>query len=288
MQFKLACTGRHALRLRSAQASAVPPRQCAEQQHRRINVLQCLSASTDPSSLEQLAARPGSHDDSLERVAAAVPLSRRTLLVLASVAVAAAAQQGGPASTARAEDAAAAVAANSGSSSSAAAAAAAEGAGSLTPYINAAQKYQLQVPASWESKGKAGADALFEDPARRSTAVGVTVNPVKVASIDQFGSLAEVGDKLLEAERKKESTLAVSLVSSSVRQGGAGAKLYEYEYELDSTRGRKRILNTVTIFNSRLYILNAAYKCEKEACGEESLAGVQQLRRVAATFDVQP
>lgn len=38
----------------------------------------------------------------------------------------------------------------------------------------------------------------------------------------------------------------------------------------------------------RLYILNAAYKCEKEACGEESLAGVQLLRRVAATFDVQP
>lgn len=43
----------------------------------------------------------------------------------------------------------------------------------------------------------------------------------------------------------------MSLVSSSERQGGAGAKLYEYEYELDSTRGRKRILNTVTIFNSR-------------------------------------
>ncbi|KAG2453834.1 hypothetical protein HYH02_002041 [Chlamydomonas schloesseri] len=193
------------------------------------------------------------------------------------MAVAAASQQGGPASIARAEEATAAATSTSGASEAA-----------LTQYTNAAQKYQLLVPASWESKGKAGADALFEDPARRSTSVGVTVNPVKVASIDKFGSLAEVGDKLLEAERKKESTLGVSLVSSSERQGAGGAKLYEYEYELDSTRGRKRILNTVTIFNSRLYILNAAFKCEKDACGQESLAGVQLLRQVAATFDVQP
>lgn len=49
----------------------------------------------------------------------------------------------------------------------------------------------------------------------------------------------------------QESTLGVQLVSQSSRDGTAGATLYEYEYELDSTRGRKRILNTVTIFNSR-------------------------------------
>lgn len=34
-------------------------------------------------------------------------------------------------------------------------------------------------------------------------------------------------------------------------------RLYcRYEYDLDSTRGRKRIFNTVTIVNSKLYILN--------------------------------
>jgi hypothetical protein len=35
-------------------------------------------------------------------------------------------------------------------------------------------------------------------------------------------------------------------------------------YELDSTRGRKRILNTVTIYRGRLYIVNAVYKCDKQ------------------------
>jgi hypothetical protein len=44
---------------------------------------------------------------------------------------------------------------------------------------------------------------LFEDPGRRSTSAGVTVSRVRVASIDQFGDLAAVGQRLLEAERKK-------------------------------------------------------------------------------------
>lgn len=37
----------------------------------------------------------------------------------------------------------------------------------------------------------------------RSTAVGVTVNPVRVKSIEEFGTLDVVGEKLLDAERKK-------------------------------------------------------------------------------------
>jgi hypothetical protein len=44
---------------------------------------------------------------------------------------------------------------------------------------------------------------LFEDPERRSTSVGVTVSPVRVATIGQFGDVAAVGQRLLEAERKK-------------------------------------------------------------------------------------
>jgi len=48
-----------------------------------------------------------------------------------------------------------------------------------------------------------GADVLFEDPERRSTSVGVTVSPVRVANIGQFGDLTAVGQRLLEAEQKK-------------------------------------------------------------------------------------
>ena len=44
---------------------------------------------------------------------------------------------------------------------------------------------------------------MFEDPARRSTSAGVTVSPVRVASIEQFGALDAVGATLLETEAKK-------------------------------------------------------------------------------------
>lgn len=37
------------------------------------------------------------------------------------------------------------------------------------------------------------------------------------------------------------------LPSPLAPQGSNGATLYDYEYELDSTRGKKRIFNTVTI-----------------------------------------
>ncbi|GBF90784.1 psbP domain-containing protein, chloroplastic-like [Raphidocelis subcapitata] len=177
----------------------------------------------------------------------------------------------------------------------------------LVPYVNAAQHYSLAVPEGWERKGKAGADVLFEDPEKRSTSVGVTVSPVRVESIEQFGSLEAVGQRLLDTEAKKESTLDVRLVSESSRRGANGALLYDYEYELSSTRGRKRIVNTVSITGSKLYILNGQFKCAKEACeagssggedggaadassadaggGEATAAALAALRGVAASFD---
>ncbi|KAG2501632.1 hypothetical protein HYH03_000137 [Edaphochlamys debaryana] len=240
-----------------------------------MTVLEVASAHTDPAALSELSARAAStaplrHCDELGQLG----LPRRGLLALAAIAASSLASGD---RFARADDPAAELPA----------ATSAPGPATLSEYSNTQQRYRLMVPAAWDVKGKAGADVLFEDPARRSTSVGVTVNPVKVSSIEQFGGLDDVGAKLLNAERSKESTLDVSLVSSATRTGATGATLYEYEYELDSTRGRKRILNTVTIFNSKLYILNAAFKCEKDSCGgAEVQAGVALLRKVAGTFDV--
>ena len=78
------------------------------------------------------------------------------------------------------------------------------------------------------------------------------------------------------------------MLAQSSRQGTAGATLYAYEYNLDSTRGQKRILNTVTITGSKLYILNAQYKCAKEGpCegGPEADGVLGVLRQVAGSFD---
>ncbi len=46
---------------------------------------------------------------------------------------------------------------------------------------------------------------LFEDPRRRSTNVGVTVSPVRIAALEQFGDVDAVAERLLGAERAKAS-----------------------------------------------------------------------------------
>ena len=49
----------------------------------------------------------------------------------------------------------------------------------------------------------AGADVLFVEPASKAGDIGVTVSPVRIKSLEQFGDLTAVGDRLLAAERSK-------------------------------------------------------------------------------------
>ena len=71
-----------------------------------------------------------------------------------------------------------------------------------------------------------------------------------------------------------------------IRKGGSsGVTIYDYEYELDSTRGRKRILSTVAIAGRKLYIVNGTAKCEGGACDGAAEYAAALMRRAAATFD---
>lgn len=133
---------------------------------------------------------------------------------------------------------------------------------------------------------KAGADSLFRDPSRKSTTVGVTVYPVTINSLEQFGDLQSVGERLLGAEREKESTLGAAIVEQRSRTDpAAGFTIYDFEYELESTRGRKRILSTVAIAGRKLYISNGNVSCGKEdscAAQAEVLPLVRQVTRSLA------
>ena len=70
-------------------------------------------------------------------------------------------------------------------------------------YVNNKQGYRINRPSSWEQTSKAGADVLFTDPQRKSTTVGVTVNPIKIAGLEQFGDVTTVREKLINTEKQK-------------------------------------------------------------------------------------
>ncbi|KAL4857785.1 PsbP domain-containing protein 2 [Chlorella vulgaris] len=154
----------------------------------------------------------------------------------------------------------------------------------LVQFSNPGQGYSLLRPSGWEQVDKAGADSLFRDPGKKSTNVGVTVYPVMIASLDQFGDLQAVGERLLGAERAKESTLSVAMVAQTARSE-SGVPVYDFEYELESTRGRKRILSTVTIAGRKLYISNGNISCGKETCSTVEQA-LPLVRRVTQSLAV--
>lgn len=60
--------------------------------------------------------------------------------------------------------------------------------------------------------------------------VGVVINPVKVRSLEEFGTREKVADRLLSAEREKESTLNVEIDRSYSRTLSSGSVLYTFEY----------------------------------------------------------
>ena len=73
----------------------------------------------------------------------------------------------------------------------------------LVSFVNSKQGYRIDRPTSWEQTSKAGADVLFTDPAKKSTTVGVTVSPIRIAGLEQFGDVETVRTKLVNTEKAK-------------------------------------------------------------------------------------
>ena len=76
----------------------------------------------------------------------------------------------------------------------------------------------------------------------------------------------------------------MELLTSSSLTLASGDTAYSFEYDLNSTRGRKRIFNLVTISKARLYIVNGPCKCVEEGCSSDI---VGQLRRIVSSFKLR-
>ena len=88
-------------------------------------------------------------------------------------------------------------------------------------FADAKNLFRLEYPVGWQEVNKAGATVLLRDPTQKYSQIGVTVSPVKIASLAEFGSVRDIGEKLTQAEAAKESTVpgGVTLVSEGERVG---------------------------------------------------------------------
>ncbi|GJX92171.1 PsbP domain-containing protein 2, chloroplastic [Tanacetum coccineum] len=109
--------------------------------------------------------------------------------------------------------------------------------------------------------GGASPGAFMLDSSKGINNVGVVVTPVCLTSLSQFGDPQFVSNKLIQAEKRKESTKDVQIVSSMERPSqNGGVQVYEFEYKLDSTMGGlKAIFSVAFVASQKLYLLNIAH-----------------------------
>ncbi|MCD7450039.1 PsbP domain-containing protein 2, chloroplastic [Datura stramonium] len=157
----------------------------------------------------------------------------------------------------------------------------------LERYTDSAEGFTLLRPSSWIKVDKAGATALFQDANKGSNNVGVVVIPVKITTLSQFGTPQFVADKLILAEKRKESTKETEVVAVSERTGEGGLQVYEFEYKVDSTRGGlKRILSAAFVASGKLYLLNIAHSDGLESPIDPDRRNT--LEQILHSFDIAP
>ncbi|KAK9691967.1 hypothetical protein RND81_09G232300 [Saponaria officinalis] len=157
----------------------------------------------------------------------------------------------------------------------------------LENYTDFDQGFTLLRPISYIKVDKAGATVLFEEVNKGSNNVGVVVNSVRISSLRDFGTPQFVADKLIQAEKRKESTKAAEVVGVAERPGLGGLPVYEFEYVVDSTRGgMKRVFSAVFVSEKKLYILNITHSDKPDSPLDNGTRTM--LEQVVHSFDAAP
>ncbi|KAF0893135.1 hypothetical protein E2562_023169 [Oryza meyeriana var. granulata] len=154
----------------------------------------------------------------------------------------------------------------------------------LERYTDRDEGFTLLKPASWPKVEKAGATALFQQEGKGGNNIGVVVNPVRLSTLTEFGTPQFVAERLIQAEKKKESTKSAEVISVGERSGHDSLTVYEIEYLLDSTRGgMKRIFSAAFVAARKLYLLNIAHSDSQEKPLDSQTRNV--LEQVLHSFD---
>ena len=95
-------------------------------------------------------------------------------------------------------------------------------------------------------------------------AIGVTVDPVRINSMREFGSPGEVAARVVTAEVNRDGVFEVTLARDPKEDATTGG--YDIEYVSDGKRGTKRFVTRVYVKDGYLYVLTVQSK-EKDYDG---------------------
>ena len=121
--------------------------------------------------------------------------------------------------------------------------------------------YTVTPPPSFEAGNKPLKTHLdeinFSPPDVRGYTVGVTVDPVRIGSIQEFGTPEEVAARVVTAEVNRDGVFEVTLAKDPVEDA---AGCYDIEYISEGKRGKKRFSTRIYIKDGFLYVLTVQSK----------------------------
>ena len=100
----------------------------------------------------------------------------------------------------------------------------------------------------------------FAPPDVRGYTLGITVDPVRISSIKQFGTPEEVAARVVTAEVNRDGVFEVTLAKDPKEDVASGGGGYDIEYISDGKRGRKRFVTRIDVRGGFLYVLTVQSK----------------------------
>ena len=152
--------------------------------------------------------------------------------------------------------------------------------------------YRLTTPPGWKESPKPVKTHLHElllsaTQGAGKQKLGVTVDPVKINSLEEFGTLDVVTKQVLGVEEKRDGVTSVTLRANSAEAGDAEEgrpSYYTIEYATVSSRGTKIFCCKYCITKGKLYVLQAQASLDAFD-GDESVR--QALRDIVSSFQVR-
>lgn len=142
-------------------------------------------------------------------------------------------------------------------------------------------RYTVTPPPSFTASNKPLKTHLdeinFSPPDVRGYTLGITVDPVRIKTIQEFGTPEEVAARVVTAEVNRDGVFRVTLAKDP-KEDTEGC--YDVEYISDGKRGTKRFVTRIYVKDGFLYVLTlqskeAEYDSERE---KEALECIKSFR----------
>lgn len=120
--------------------------------------------------------------------------------------------------------------------------------------------YSVKLPSSWSEPSNKPLKTHLDEVNFANNAgsnIGITVDPVRISSLKQFGTPAEVAARVVTAEVNRDGVFEVTLETDPMELPDGS---YVLQYLSQGKRGNKRNLVKIFIADQKLYVLTAQVK----------------------------